>query len=110
MAEAADRVARVRRLCAETGRDPATLRRSYTMFDAGARADGSRIAYYDAPELLLDIARRAIGLGFTELVVYYPADPAQLPAFEAACADVLPEVRRRFPEWLPAAETSGRSG
>ena len=101
LAEAADRMARVRRPCAETGRDPATLRCSYTMFDAGARANGSRIAYYERPELLVEIARRAVGLGFTELVLYFPADPAQRPAFEAVCADVLPELRRALPEWLP---------
>ena len=50
---------------------------------------------------LVEIARRAVGLGFTELVLYFPADPAQRPAFEAVCADVLPERRRASPEWLP---------
>jgi alkanesulfonate monooxygenase SsuD/methylene tetrahydromethanopterin reductase-like flavin-dependent oxidoreductase (luciferase family) len=102
LAETADRVAQVRRLCAGTGRDPATLRCSYTMFDAGARANGSRIAYYDSPELLRDIARRAVGLGMSELVLYYPADPGQLPAFEAAARDVLPELRRDYAGWLPS--------
>ncbi len=97
LADAGERADRVRRLCAETGRDPATLRWSYTLFDAGARADGNRIAYYERPELLVEVARVATGLGFTELVLYWPADPAQVPAFEAVCADVLPELRRDLP-------------
>jgi alkanesulfonate monooxygenase SsuD/methylene tetrahydromethanopterin reductase-like flavin-dependent oxidoreductase (luciferase family) len=101
LAETRDRVGQVRRLCAQAGRDPATLRFSYTMFDASARANGSRIAYYDSPELLVDIARRAVGLGMSELVLYYPADPRQLPAFEAVARDVLPELRRKYPGWLP---------
>lgn len=101
LAETADRVAQVRRLCARAGRDPASLRCSYTLFDAGARANGSRIAYYERPELLVDVARRAVGLGMSELVLYYPADPGQLPAFETVCAEVLPELRRNFRNWLP---------
>jgi len=101
LAETGDRVERVRRLCAEAGRDPGTLRCSYTLFDAGARANGSRIAYYERPELLADLARRAVGLGVSELVLYYPADPAQLPAFETVCTEVLPELRRGYPGWLP---------
>lgn len=97
LAEAAERAARVQELCAAAGRDPGTLRRSYTLFDAGARAGGGRIAYYERPELLVEVARAAVGLGFTELVLYWPADPAQVPAFTAVCADVLPELRRDLP-------------
>jgi alkanesulfonate monooxygenase SsuD/methylene tetrahydromethanopterin reductase-like flavin-dependent oxidoreductase (luciferase family) len=101
LAETRGRVEQVRRLCAEAGRDPATLRCAYTMFDASARANGSRIAYYESPELLVDVARRAIGLGMSELVLYFPADPAQLPAFETVAREVLPELRREYAGWLP---------
>jgi hypothetical protein len=50
---------------------------------------------------LVDIARRAVGLGMSELVLYYPADPGQLPAFEAVAREVLPELRGEYAGWLP---------
>ena len=45
----------------------------------------------------------------SELVLYYPADPGQLPAFETVCAEVLPELRRNSPTGCHPAGESGRS-
>ena len=94
MAELADRCALMDKITAGIGRDPDTLRRSYTMFDATARAGGGVIRYYESDALFVDMVHRATALGVTEISMYYPALDAQLPAFERIATEVLPELRR----------------
>jgi hypothetical protein len=94
MAELADRCALMDKITAGIGRDPDTLRRSYTMFDATARAGGGVIRYYESDDLFVDMVHRATALGVTEISMYYPALDAQLPAFERIATEVLPELRR----------------
>jgi alkanesulfonate monooxygenase SsuD/methylene tetrahydromethanopterin reductase-like flavin-dependent oxidoreductase (luciferase family) len=94
LAELADRCTAMDELCATIGRDPASLRRSYTMFDARARAGGGVIRYYESDDLFIDTVRRVTELGVTEISMYYPAVEAQLPAFERIANEVLPELRR----------------
>jgi len=94
MAELADRCALMDKIAAGIGRDPDTLRRSYTMFDATARAGGGVIRYYESDDLFVDMVHRATALGVTEISMYYPALDAQLPAFERIATEVLPELRR----------------
>jgi len=48
LAETRARGAAIDTACAAIGRDPSTLRRSYTMFDPQARAKGGAIAYYES--------------------------------------------------------------
>ena len=81
-------------LCAELGRDPATLRRSYTMFDPNARASGGAINYYESEDMFVDMVRQVVDLGITEISLYYPAVESQLPVFERIATTVLPELRR----------------
>jgi alkanesulfonate monooxygenase SsuD/methylene tetrahydromethanopterin reductase-like flavin-dependent oxidoreductase (luciferase family) len=95
LAELADRCMTIDELCAEVGRDPATLRRSYTMFDPKARASSGAIAYYESDDLFVDMVRRVTELGITEVSLYYPALESQLAAFERIATDVLPELRRQ---------------
>jgi len=95
MTETRRRVAQVDACCAEIGRDPSTLRRSYTLFDAEARAKGGRISYYDSTDLLVDQVEQAVALGMSDIGLYYPMDPSQLGAFERIASDVLPVLRRR---------------
>src|SRR5829696_4353272 len=85
------------RACAEIGRDPATLRRSYTMFDAQARPRGGAIAYYDSPERFVEQVSQVIALGISDVGLYYPLTPAQLPTFERIATDVLPGLRATHP-------------
>jgi alkanesulfonate monooxygenase SsuD/methylene tetrahydromethanopterin reductase-like flavin-dependent oxidoreductase (luciferase family) len=93
LAETADRVKRMEDACAEVGRDPATLRRSYLMFDPTSRASGGRLAYYESESAFVDMAGRLRELGMTELGVYFPAVAAQRPVFERIARDVLPKLR-----------------
>ncbi|MEO8267744.1 MAG: LLM class flavin-dependent oxidoreductase [Ilumatobacteraceae bacterium] len=95
LAELADRCTTMDKLCAELERDPATLRRSYTMFDPKARTGGGAIGYYESDEVFAETVRRVTELGITEISMYYPAVESQVPAFERIATDVLPELRRR---------------
>jgi alkanesulfonate monooxygenase SsuD/methylene tetrahydromethanopterin reductase-like flavin-dependent oxidoreductase (luciferase family) len=79
--------------CAAIGREPSTLRRSYTMFDPQARAKGGAIAYYESAERFVDHVGRVVELGISDVGLYYPLDPAQLASFERIATDVLPRLR-----------------
>ncbi len=81
--------------CDALGREPATLRRSYTMYDAKARPRGGWYEYYDSVDRFEEMAGRIIDLGMDEIVLYYPPDERQLPIFERIAADVLPRLRGR---------------
>ena len=81
--------------CAELGREPATLRRSYLMFDATARPRGGSIDYYDSTDRFEEMANRIVDLGMDELGLYYPLDARQVPVFERIATDVLPRLRAR---------------
>jgi alkanesulfonate monooxygenase SsuD/methylene tetrahydromethanopterin reductase-like flavin-dependent oxidoreductase (luciferase family) len=95
LAELSDRCMTMDELCAETGRDPTTLRRSYTMFDPKARASGGAIAYYESDDVFVESVRRVTDLGISEISLYYPTLESQLPAFERIATQVLPELRRQ---------------
>jgi alkanesulfonate monooxygenase SsuD/methylene tetrahydromethanopterin reductase-like flavin-dependent oxidoreductase (luciferase family) len=79
--------------CAALGRDPETLRRSYTMYDARARPRGGSFDYYDSVERFSDMVGRIIELGMDEIVLYHPLDERQVPVFERVATDVLPRLR-----------------
>jgi len=93
--ETRQRAGRMVEICAEIGREPSTLRRSYLMFDAAARPRGGSIDYYDSPDQFEEMANRIIDLGMDELGLYYPLDPRQVPVFERIAMDVLPRLRAR---------------
>jgi alkanesulfonate monooxygenase SsuD/methylene tetrahydromethanopterin reductase-like flavin-dependent oxidoreductase (luciferase family) len=83
--------------CAAIGREPATLRRSYTMFDSQARHRGGAIAYYESAERFVEQVSRLVELGISDVGLYYPLDPAQLATFETIAAEVLPALRAAHP-------------
>jgi alkanesulfonate monooxygenase SsuD/methylene tetrahydromethanopterin reductase-like flavin-dependent oxidoreductase (luciferase family) len=95
LAETAARVSAIDAICAEIGRDPATLRRSYTMFDANARPRGGTIGLYESVDRFVDEVSQVIALGVTDVGLYYPLDPAQLPNFELIALEKLPKLRFR---------------
>ncbi len=63
------------------------------MFDATARRGGGHFRYYDSPQAFADTAGRLLDLGFTELGLYYPWLPAQVPVFETIATEVIPALR-----------------
>jgi alkanesulfonate monooxygenase SsuD/methylene tetrahydromethanopterin reductase-like flavin-dependent oxidoreductase (luciferase family) len=92
--ETGTRVSRVAEHCAAFGRDIDTLRISYNMYDARSRSGGGRIAYYESPETFAEMARKLIGLGISELGLYYPMLEAQVPVFETIARETIPELRK----------------
>jgi alkanesulfonate monooxygenase SsuD/methylene tetrahydromethanopterin reductase-like flavin-dependent oxidoreductase (luciferase family) len=93
LAETRERCATIDAECEAIGREPSTLRRSYTMFDAQARSRGGAIGYYESRELFIDQVSRLVEQGISDIGLYYPLDPAQLDAFEAIASEVLPDLR-----------------
>jgi len=87
------RAATMDEVCASIGREPSTLRRSYTMFDARARPRGGSIDYYDSTDRFEDRVGRIIELGMDEIGLYHPLDERQVPTFERIATDVLPRLR-----------------
>ena len=87
------RVEMIDEACAGHGRDPATLRRSYLMFDPKSRASGGAITYYDSPAAFEDMANRIMELGMTEIGLYYPIVAEQMAVFEEIAGDVIPRLK-----------------
>jgi alkanesulfonate monooxygenase SsuD/methylene tetrahydromethanopterin reductase-like flavin-dependent oxidoreductase (luciferase family) len=94
--ETRHRVASIDAQCVAIGRDPATLRRSYLMFDPTARSSGGVIKYYESAEIFVEIVQQVIGLGIADVALYYPVLDRQIAVFEEIARDVLPRLRRRF--------------
>ena len=89
------RAALMGEVCDAVGREPETLRRSYTMFDARARPRGGSIDYYASVERFDEMVGQIIDLGMDEIGLYYPSDERQVPTFERIATDVLPRLRAR---------------
>ena len=95
MLETRNRIAQVDEHCAAIGRDPGGLRRSYLMFDANARHSGGMFKYYESEAIFTDMVERVMGLGVTDIGMYYPMREEQLPMFERIATEVIPKLRRR---------------
>ena len=93
LAETRERAARIDEHCAAIDRDPATLTRSYTMFDATGRKRGGMIAYYESEDAFADMVGRVLELGITEIGLYWPTLPEQRPMFERIATDVIPRIK-----------------
>lgn len=93
LVEMTERGAQMDAICERVGRDPATLRRSVLLFDATARAGGGRIRYYDDLQLFVQLVRDLAAVGYTDIGVYYPSVPDQMPAFERLARESLPMLR-----------------
>ena len=93
LAETRERAARIDESCAAIGRDPATLVRSYTMFDATARRRGGRVAWYESEDAFTDMVGRVLELGITEIGLFWPTLPEQRPMFERIATEVIPKLK-----------------
>lgn len=93
MEETRQRVAVIDRHCAAIGRDPASLRRSYLMFDPIARSSGGVIKYYESEEIFSRMTQPVIDLGMSDIALYYPSVEQQKPMFERIARNVLPALK-----------------
>jgi alkanesulfonate monooxygenase SsuD/methylene tetrahydromethanopterin reductase-like flavin-dependent oxidoreductase (luciferase family) len=95
--ETRERSAAIDAACVAIGRDLASLRRSYTMFDPQARGKGGAINYYESADRCIDQVSRVVELGISDIGLYYPLDAAQIPMFERIATEVLPALRASYP-------------
>jgi hypothetical protein len=95
MEETRGRIAQIDEHCAAIGRDPQNLRRSYLMFDAGARHSGGMMRYYESESIFTDMVETVLELGITDIGMYYPMRDEQLPMFEKIATEIIPKLRRR---------------
>jgi hypothetical protein len=96
LAETRERIATLDRLCAELGREPATLQRSYTMFDPTARHNGGALSYYQSSAAFLAQVEPLLALGITDFGLYYPFLPEQVATFTEIATEILPKLRNYF--------------
>jgi len=93
--ETRQRVAAMDKKCAAIGRDPATLRRSYLMFDPTARSSGGKIKYYESEETCRRMVEQVLALGITDIGLYYPMLDEQVPMFERIARNLVPALRAK---------------
>ena len=91
--ETRQRIAAIDARCAAIGRDPASLRRSYLMFDPAASASGGVYGYYESEEMFAHMARQVIELGISDVGLYYPMLERQVPMFERIARNVVPALK-----------------
>ncbi|MDW3218872.1 MAG: LLM class flavin-dependent oxidoreductase [Acidimicrobiales bacterium] len=92
LADASALKAKMTKACDTEGRDPASLRHSFLLFDGGARESGGRFFYWDSVAAFEDLAGRIFELGFDEVGAYYPVDE-QRDVFEDASTNIIPGLR-----------------
>ncbi|MCH9675952.1 MAG: LLM class flavin-dependent oxidoreductase [Gammaproteobacteria bacterium] len=90
-----ERAVRIDDLCAGMGRDPATLIRSYHMFDPSSRSSGGAISYYASVEAFEQLVGQVLELGITDIGLYYPSLAEQVSTFERIATDVIPAMKSR---------------
>jgi hypothetical protein len=100
LAETRQRVDRIRADCEAIGRDPASLRFSYLMFDPASRAGGGAIAYYKSEDVFIDMVERLKALGITEFGLYFPNLDEQRPTFERIATEIVPRLREAPPNLI----------
>jgi len=88
----------VDKYCSDIGRAPSSLRRSYLMYDAGARTGRGygMINYYDSEKVFVDMVQKLIDVGITEFLLYYPFREEQLPMFEKIARKVIPRLKEEY--------------
>jgi alkanesulfonate monooxygenase SsuD/methylene tetrahydromethanopterin reductase-like flavin-dependent oxidoreductase (luciferase family) len=94
--ETRNRVAAIDARCAAIGRDPASLRRSYLMFDPTARSSGGVIEYYRSEATFAQMVQQVIALGMSDVALYYPMSDRQIPMFERIARNVLPALKAAY--------------
>lgn len=84
-----ERAARLEDICAQVGRDPATIRRSLVVYPP--------LTPWESVGYFRDMVGRLVQAGIDEFVLYWPREWRDArhedAVFEEVCADVIPELR-----------------
>ncbi len=92
MADARQLKTKMAAACESEGRDPATIRHSFLLFDADSRASGGRNFYWESVAAFDDVAGTLFELGYDEVGVYYPVDE-QREVCETVATTSMPTFR-----------------
>lgn len=93
--ETRGRVARMRSICSEIGRDPSEMRRSFTFYESDSRHRGGLLSCYESEDVFVERVHAMLDLGMTEISLYYPFVESQIPMFEHLARDVFPDLKRQ---------------
>ncbi|MFT5449600.1 MAG: alkanesulfonate monooxygenase SsuD [Gammaproteobacteria bacterium] len=93
LAQTRERISKIDGHCEAFDRDPASLIRSYHMFDPSSRAGGGAIIYYQSTAAFADMVSRVTALGISDIGLYYPMQAAQLEVFERIASEVIPALK-----------------
>ncbi len=96
LTEVIERTKRLDDLCLSIDRDPATLERSFLMFDPASRSSGGSISYYQSDNQFVDQVSRLCEQGFTEIGLYYPIISDEEAAFERIATEIIPGLKNDY--------------
>jgi len=82
--------------CAEMGRDPETLSRSYVMCEGSAMRNLGPMHIYESVDAFTEGVERCLDIGISEFILGYPNVDDQVPVFEQIAREVIPELRERY--------------
>ena len=81
--------------CAEMGREPETLRRSYVMCERAAIRNLGPMSIYESTDAFTEGVERCLDVGISEFILGYPNVDEQVPVFEEIAREVIPGLRER---------------
>jgi hypothetical protein len=55
------------------------------------------MGYYASTDAFVEQVSRLIALGISDIGLYFPLDPGQLPTFERIATEILPTLRAQHP-------------
>jgi alkanesulfonate monooxygenase SsuD/methylene tetrahydromethanopterin reductase-like flavin-dependent oxidoreductase (luciferase family) len=82
--------------CSQLGRDPATLRRSFWLYEHNALAADGLLACYESEDGFREMVEPFIDIGMNEILVSYPCQEKQIPVFENIAKEVIPQLKKKY--------------
>ena len=86
----------VDKYCKEIGRDPRTLRRSYSFYNHNVIVQRGLFDYYESEDAFKEKVRPFIDIGIREVLIDYPCRDEQLPMFEKIAKEIIPELKAEY--------------
>lgn len=82
--------------CKQINRDPQTVKRSFALYEREAMHNISSMKLYKTTEIIKDLVKKCLGLGFSEIIIPYPLIEEDVPVFEQMAQEVIPELRKLY--------------
>jgi alkanesulfonate monooxygenase SsuD/methylene tetrahydromethanopterin reductase-like flavin-dependent oxidoreductase (luciferase family) len=88
------RISLLNKYCKQINRDAQILKRSYAVYEREAIHNISGFKLYESAEIIEDVVKKCLDLGFTEILIPYPLIEEDIPVFEQIAREVIPKLRR----------------